>query len=177
MPLWLGRHSPDTIPKDTNGNPLPPPCPPECVNTLPVDMWGAYWAYSEKGRLPLPASVPYRLSRFDKRWSDAVRKWKNDHGSLPKVWKAYWGKFMTDLKQPGGGFEEVNVLPDEFWLEYLQNHPDGHWEDDTECIAPPWSGDRVEDRTGYYLIRGSLYYRHQNGMTYAATGVDSFPPI
>ena len=188
-------HFRSQFPADTNGRPLPPPCPPECVDTLPVDMWEAYWTHSEKGRLPLPASVPYRLSRFDKRWADATRKWKSDHGSVPKVWKAYWGKFMTDSKP----FDmEGNALPDEFWIEYLRNHPDGHWEDDTpgDGTAPPWTagrgfgdgirdsrlgddrlGDRAEDKTGYYLIKGRLCFKHKNGMTYSATGVDSFPPM
>jgi hypothetical protein len=153
----------------------PPPCPPECIDTLPVDMWEAYWACSDQGRLPLPASVPYKLACFDKRWADAVRKWKDRHGGLPKVWKAYWGKFMTDSRP----FDmEGNTLPDEFWLEYLRNHPDGHWEDETQGPPQPWTPvQREEDKTGYYLIRGRLCFKHKNGITYEATGVDAFPPM
>jgi hypothetical protein len=168
---------PFTIPLDTNGHPLPPPCPSECVSTLPSDMWGAYWFYSKEGTLPLPATVPYRLSVFDKGWADAVRRWKGLHGGVPKIWKAYWGKFMTDSKPLD---MEGATLPDEFWLEYLHKHPDGHWEDETNNDLPPvpWTpGPRAEDRTGYYLIRGKLCYRHTNGVTYEATGVDSFPPM
>ena len=157
---------------------LPPPCPPECVNMLPTDMWEAYWAYSQNGKISLPASVPRRLSRFDKRWTDAVRRWKERHNdNVPKLWKGYWGKFMNDPKPL---YTSMDTLPDAFWLEYLERHPDGHWEDEThpDSAPAPWTpGGNGEDKHGYWLIKGRLCFKHKNGITYEATGVDAFPPM
>jgi hypothetical protein len=144
-------------------------------------MWGAYWAHSRGGTLPLPASVPYQLSdpEHRKRWADAARRWRRDSGGVPKVWKAYWGKFSEGPEGQSRPFDmRGQELPDEFWAEYLETHPDGHWQcGGGEGPAAPWqSGPREEDRVGYYLIKGRLCYKHKNGVTYDATGVDSFPP-
>ena len=158
---------------DTLGHALPPPCPSECIDMLPSDMWAAYWARSRDGTAQLPASLPWRLSEAQSgqggAYSAAARRWRQAHGgALPKIWKGHWGKFFVEGQPRVGGDE----MGDDFWSEYVRRHPDGQWEDPTPtsgmCDAGKgWDarrGQAGDDKCGYIMIRGVLYYRHPTNL-------------
>ena len=126
-------------------------------------MWASYWYVSRNGMAEIPPSVPFY-------------KWKNKPGDPPKLWKGHWGKFYSNKPEEGckTGIPRI-MMPDEFWEDYAKLYPSGHAEDPTPKAAAPstWQ----ESKHGYFLIRGKLFFKHPNGITYEATGVDSFPPI
>ena len=62
------------------------------------------------------------------------------------------------------------------WASFWEQSPDGSL---LSHPRPPW-GPRYEaspdeGRFGYFLVNGALRFKHPNGLTYAATGVDAFP--
>lgn len=173
-----------SVPLDTLGRALPPPCPSECIDMTPPDMWAAYWALSPDGTAGIPASAPFALpdapEALRKAWALLVKQWRGSgEKETPKFWKGYWGKFISDKAEEGrrNGIPDVR-LGERFWEEYAARHPDGHWEDpsaqtDVKSELPlghMWE----EGKHGYVLIRGQLCFRHPNGNTYPATGVDQF---
>ena len=89
----------------------------------------------------------------------------------PKFWKSYWGKFYDDKGPEGCKFPNI-TLPEEFWDEYFEKHPNGHDEDETESVQPQHCWD--DSKHGYWMIKGQLCYKHPNGRVYLATGVDEF---
>ena len=58
------------IPLDTQGNPLPPPCPPGQIDTLPEKYWGRYWRMFPKGDRPSWCAVPKPEPPRRSEWVD-----------------------------------------------------------------------------------------------------------
>ena len=127
-------------------------------------MWASYWSVSPNGTAEMPPSVPFS-------------KWMKKQGDPPKFWKGHWGKFFSNKPEEGcrTGIPRI-TLPDEFWNDYARLYPSGHKEDPTpKAVCAP--GLRWEEgKHGYFSFKGAVYFRHPNGITYEATGVDSFPP-
>ena len=167
------------VPLDTLGRAMPPPCPSECIDMTPVEMWAAYWAASRNGTQGIPSAPPsgFPFSSFGKKWAAFVKRWRlHNGGDMPKFWKGYWGKFYSDKAEEGrrNGIPDTS-LPEQFWEEYTERFPDGHWEDPTPTVGA--NGRWVEGKHGYFLVGGQLCYKHPDGNTYEANGVDRFPPI
>lgn len=171
------------VPLDSLGHPMPPPCPSECIDVTPKEMWGAYWRASRDGEAGVPARMPAVLRNGAKGWFPFARRCREAcQGELPSFWKGYWGKFCTDR---GGGWQNSGIpsvsLPDEFWEEYMERFPEGHGGGGAPQAASQPTGTGHGEgggdtgKHGYVLISGNLCYKHPNGLTYEASGVDSFP--
>lgn len=63
------------------------------------------------------------------------------------------------------------------WRDYWRQSPDGTLVSHPKPPFGPRAEPSDEGRYGYFLVNGALRFKHPNGVTYAATGVDSFPPI
>ena len=74
----------------------------------------------------------------------------------------------------------VDLTTPSHWAEYWRRSPDGtalpasarlvgNWCRD----EPPWQ----EGKHGYFMRKEGLFYKHPNGATYRASGVDEFPPV
>ena len=161
---------------------MPPPCPSECIDMTPRQMWGAYWRASRDGRAEIPARLPVVLQNGAKGWFPFVKRCRAAYGGeLPKFWKGYWGRVYGDRAQQGGSGATPHAsavqssISDGFWEEYMERFPEGHGEDQGAQggggAADGWDG----SKHGYVLISGCLCYKHPNGLTYEANGVDCFP--
>ena len=178
-------------PLDTQGHPMPPPCPAEGIDMLPPAMWGVYWDMFPDGRQELPATVPFPL------WNAQMKR-MNPPKMLgpPPILKSYWGKVSSGpalidrhkkSKTPAAPKERPTPMgpsppvPRAFWDRYFEMFPLGH------CVAAPYEPadgkpafDEAEFKKPRYMFRGGTLCVRISGESEpfpiyrASTGCDSF---
>ena len=146
----------------------PIPVPSLVIDETPQSIWGVYWRMYPDGTQEMPATVPRAV------WMRHCRENEMDpETEPPRFWRGYWGQFAPHF----GGAR----LSEDFWERYLAMNPKGHGElrvgDYNSTYERPARGAWDDSKHGYFMINGSLRYKHPNGVTYAATGVDTFPPV
>ena len=72
----------------------------------------------------------------------------------------------------------VDRSPRSSWAHYWRSSPDGTLLSLPKTPWAPTQDSSFDPRVhGYCLLNGALHYKHPNGVTYRAAGVDAFPPV